>query len=181
MAGMGRRAMSSLVVVAAAGVLGGGCGGGAARPPARTAAGGARQTDATAVAVIRGWAGALARGDVAAASAYFATPSQVQISPGRPVATVRSQAGIRAVNAMLPCGAQLLDTRPMAGYIDALFLLGRRPGGDCGSGVGATARVAFLIRGGKIAVWRRVPDEPGDAARGTQPGTPRPSPAIRAT
>jgi hypothetical protein len=151
-----------------------GCGGAAHRAvaPAGAAAGAAAKSappaaddTAGAVAVIRAWSRALARGDVAAASAYFATPSQVQIAPEQPVVTVRSLADARAVNLALPCGARLLDSRPVDRYIDALFRLGRRPGADCGAGVGGTARVAFLIRGGKIAVWRRIADEPGDAAR----------------
>lgn len=127
------------------------------------------------MAVIRGWAQALARGDIGGASGYFATPSAFQLSPDQPVATVRSPAEVRAANLMLPCGARLLEARPVSGYIDALFVLTSRPGGACGSGVGATARVAFLIRAGKIAVWRRIPDEPGDGARGSRPpGAPLP-------
>ena len=159
-----RRVSRSLAAVACAGLLGG-CGG-AARTPA--AAGSGTAAD---VAVISGWAQALARGDIGGASAYFATPSSFQISPSQPVATVRSAAEVRAANLMLPCGARLLDARPLAGYVDALFVLTDRPGGACGSGVGATARVAFLIRGGKIAVWRRIPDEAGDAARGSRPSS----------
>jgi hypothetical protein len=143
----------------------GACGGGGHRaaPAARTAGEG--------VPVIRAWAQALARGDIAAAAAYFATPSRVQIAVGGPLATVRSAGEARSVNRLLPCGAKLLDTRPAGGYIDALFILTRRPGADCGSGVGATARVAFVIRAAKIAVWRRIADEPGDVTRAT-PGAP---------
>jgi hypothetical protein len=125
--------------------------------------------------VIAAWAQALARGDVGAAAAYFATPSRVQIAPGTPVATVRTLADARAVNLALPCGARLLDARPIRGHLDALFVLMRRPGADCGTGVGGTARVAFVIRAGRIADWRRIPDEPGDAAHaapGYRPGVP---------
>jgi hypothetical protein len=164
------------VVVAAALA---GCGGGshpAATPPARPAAAGATAAAASGeVAVIGGWARALAHGDVGAAAAYFATPSRVQIAPGEPTATVRTPADARAVNLALPCGAKLLGTRRIGGYIDALFGLMRRPGADCGSGVGGTARVAFVIRAGRIAVWRRIADEPGDAAHaapGFRPGAP---------
>jgi hypothetical protein len=160
------------VVVAAALA---GCGGGshpAAKPPATGATAAAASAE---VAVIGGWARALARGDVGAAAAYFATPSRVQIAPGEPTATVRTPADARAVNLALPCGARLLGTRRISGYIDALFGLMRRPGADCGSGVGGTARVAFVIRAGKIAVWRRIADEPGDAAHAApsfRPGAP---------
>ncbi len=129
--------------------------------------------------MIRAWSQALARGDVGAASDYFATPSRVQIAPGQPVAVVRTAGDARAVNRALPCGAKLLDARRVGGYVDALFLLMRRPGADCGAGVGGTARVAFVIRTGKIAVWRRIADEPGDAARAAPgfraPAQPAPS------
>jgi hypothetical protein len=172
---MTRLALRSIVGVIAALALGA-CGGGAHRAAAPAAGGAAAAAAAkstpppaddnrAAVAVIRAWSRALARGDVAAASAYFATPSQVQVAPQEPVVTVRSLADARAVNLALPCGAELLDSRPVDRYVDALFRLGRRPGADCGAGVGGTARVAFVIRGGKIAVWRRIADEPGDASR----------------
>jgi hypothetical protein len=168
---MRRPAVRSIVGVIAALALGG-CGGGArgaAAPAGGPAAAGstppATENARAAVAVIRAWSQALARGDVAAATAYFAIPSQVQIAPQAPMVTVRSETDARAVNMALPCGAQLLDSRPVDRYIDALFRLGRRPGADCGTGVGGTARVAFVIRGGKIAVWRRIADEPGDGAR----------------
>jgi hypothetical protein len=174
---------AALGVVLALGLLAG-CGS-SARPaaPARPAVAPAAEGPAAA-AVIRAWAAALARGDIAAAGAYFALPSTVQVDPAEPVATVRTAADARAVNLALPCGARLLDTRPVDSYVDALFLLGRRPGADCGAGVGGTARVAFVIRAGKIAVWRRLADEPGDASRAAhgyrapvapQPSGPRPS------
>jgi hypothetical protein len=150
---MAPRVSRSIVLVAALA----GCGGASHRPAGASPAGD--------VPVIRAWSQALARGDVGAAAAYFATPSSVQIAPGEPVAVVRTGADARAVNLALPCGAKLLDARRAGGYDDALFLLLRRPGADCGAGVGGTARVAFVIRAGKIAVWRRIADEPGDAAR----------------
>jgi hypothetical protein len=168
---MRRRAWGSIGGVLLAAALGA-CGGGSHRT-----ASAARPAD-DGVTVIRAWAQALARGDIAAAGAYFATPSRVQIAPGEPLATVRSAAEARSVNLMLPCGAKLLDTHPVGGYIDALFLLTGRPGADCGSGVGGTARVAFVIRAGRIAVWRRIPDEPGDAARAAPGAPPAPPRAV---
>ncbi|MEA2267225.1 MAG: hypothetical protein QOE27_2808 [Solirubrobacteraceae bacterium] len=173
MANMVERALGGMAgLMLGAGLAG--CGGGSAGRTAPPGAGhAAAGAPAAAVAVIRGWAEALARGDVVAAGAYFATPSRVQLDPREPVAVVRTAAEARSVNLMLPCGAKLLDARPVAGgYLDALFLLGRRPGAECGTGVGATGRVAFVIRSGKIAVWRRIPDEPGDANRSAPGGRP---------
>ena len=177
--GMRRRVSRSIAAAACAGGLAA-CGGAGPTAATKPAASGPPDGVRAAVAVIRAWSRALARGDVAAASAYFAIPSQVQIAPQAPVVTVRTAADARGVNLALPCGAQLLDTRPVDRYIDALFRLGRRPGADCGTGVGGTARVAFVIRGGKIAVWRRIADEPGDSARAAPgfraPAAPQPQP-----
>ena len=44
-----------------------------------------------------------------------------------------------------------------------------RPGGNCGSGTGNTAKAAFEIRDGKIVKWLRVMD-------GETPQTPRGDP-----
>ena len=176
---MAPRVSRSIVLVGLGAALGA-CGGGS-RPPVVPAAAGSSGD----VPVIRAWSQALARGDVAAAAAYFATPSSVQIAPGQPVAVVRTGADARAVNLALPCGARLLDARRVGGYLDALFVLMRRPGADCGAGVGGTARVAFVIRAGKIAVWRRIADEPGDAARAAPgfraPAQPTPLPSTART
>ncbi len=166
---MKTRALGSIVGVVA--LTAGGCGGAAAHRGAPAAARTPAPAATAGVGVIRAWSQALARGDVAAAAAFFAVPSQVQIATGEPAATVRSAAEARSVNLLLPCGAKLLDARPVGGYLDALFLLTTRPGAAC-KGIGATARVAFVISAGKIAVWRRIPDEAGDAARGAPGGPP---------
>ena len=45
------------------------------------------------------------------------------------------------------------------GFVIATFRLTERPGrGRCGSGTGATARTALLVRDGHITDWLRVPD-----------------------
>ncbi|HEU0316691.1 MAG TPA: hypothetical protein VFR49_05135, partial [Solirubrobacteraceae bacterium] len=79
------------IVLAGLGAALAGCGG-ASHPAAAPAGAGPGGQ----VPVIRAWSQALARGDVAAAAAYFATPSTVQIAPGEPVAVVRSGADARA-------------------------------------------------------------------------------------
>jgi hypothetical protein len=133
------------------------------------------------VAVIRNWSSELAGGHVAAASAYFATPSVLQVDPNYPAVTLRTQAAVRAANQAFPCGAKLLSTRLVDGYVDALFLLGDRPGGGpggCGTGTGLTARVAFRIRAGLIVSWLRIPDEPGDSSHdGPGAGAPPAAPS----
>jgi hypothetical protein len=136
----------------------------------------ASTTATGAVAVIRDWSSQLAAGHVAAASAYFATPSVIQVDPAAPAVTLHTQADVRAANQAFPCGARLLSTRVVSGYVDSLFLLGNRPGGGpggCGSGTGLTARVAFVIRSGRIVQWLRIPNEPGDSAHDS-PGAQAP-------
>jgi hypothetical protein len=108
-------------------------------------------------AVIRAWANTLRTGDVEAAAHYFALPSVV--SNGTAPVTLRTRSQARRFNESLPCGAVLERTYREGRYTAAVFRLTERPGsGRCGSGVGAKARTAFLVRAGKIRQWRRVPD-----------------------
>ena len=132
-------------------------------------------------AVVRGWSDALRLGQLERAAAYFAVPSVVQLEPNGPLGTIRSRADARSFDELLPCGATLISARRVGRFIDALFLLTMRPGTQC-TGTGFTARTAFEIAGGKIAQWRRAPNEPGDSRFAKPqsvpaPGQPGPSPA----
>jgi hypothetical protein len=109
--------------------------------------------------VIRAWADALRRGDVARAAAYFSLPAIVQ--NGTPPLRLTTRAEVRAFNASLPCGARLVRTSTSGRYVKAVFRLTERPGpGRCGSGTGQTVSTAFVVRGDKISEWRRLPDRP---------------------
>jgi hypothetical protein len=110
------------------------------------------------VQVIEGWVDTLASGDVEGAADYFALPSVVE--NGTPPITLHTHADAVTFNRSLPCGAKLIRARPAGRLIDATFRLTERPGGDCGSGTGLKARTAFLIRDGKIELWRRLPNRP---------------------
>jgi hypothetical protein len=116
------------------------------------------------VIVIEGWVDALAKGDVDGAAGYFALPSVVE--NGTAPLTLRSRADAVAFNESLPCGAKLVGARPAGRFIAATFRLTQRPGGDCGSGVGELARTAFVVRGGKIVQWRRLPNPPRQGGGG---------------
>jgi len=107
-------------------------------------------------AVIQGWSEALLGGDVEKATSFFALP--VTVSNGTPPVTLRTRAQVQLFNRTLPCGARLTGVRRRGRYLEASFRLTERPGGQCGQGVGGAARTAFLIRGGRIAEWRRVPE-----------------------
>jgi hypothetical protein len=109
----------------------------------------------SAAGVIRAWADALRGGDVKRAARFFGVPSVV--SNGTPPITLRSRAAVRLFNASLPCGAVLERTYRQGRYTAAVFRLTERPGpGRCGTGKGARARTAFIVREGKIRQWRRL-------------------------
>ncbi len=132
------------------------------------------------VAVIRGWSDALRHGDVAGAARYFQLPSELINGPdadGRfselPIGTERAAV---AANELLPCGATLVNTDLRGRWIDALFIIGTRPGpggGGC-QGTRTTARVYFVVHAGRIVDWVRAPPQAGDDAvlsGGPSPGT----------
>lgn len=122
-----------------------------------------------AIAVIRGWADALQRGDVHGAGGYFSLPSEMIPGPDAKgdaiVLTIRTRAQADAAQSALPCGARFVSADQRGKYVNALFRLTGRsgPGGsDCGSGAGLTARTNFVIAHNRIQEWIRAPDDPGD-------------------
>jgi hypothetical protein len=119
--------------------------------------------------VINAWLRALRRGDVTRAAHFFALPSKFQNVT--PVLTVDSERERIAVNLSLPCGAKAVDMGGAGAYTIVTFKLTKRPGGDCGSGVGGTARGAIRVERGKITEWYRLPDKPG----GDQQAPPAPT------
>lgn len=127
-----------------------------------------RDGDPRAIKVIRLWTDALRRSDVRAASALWAVPSKVQ--NGTPVLTLASVADVRLFNDSLSCGSQLVSAQGARnGFTVAVFKLTQRPGADCGTGVGNDARTAILVRGGRIAEWYRLPDDPDAPAPSPTP------------
>jgi hypothetical protein len=121
------------------------------------------------VAVIRGWADSLRRGDVAGANSYFRVPSRV--SNGGPPFELRSKSAVDVFNRTLPCGARLVSARLQRdGFVLATFRLTERPGrGECGTGTGELARTLFDIERGKIVQWLRAvdPQPPSEGPGGT--------------
>jgi limonene-1,2-epoxide hydrolase len=119
--------------------------------------------------VINAWLRALRRGDVRKAAHYFALPSKFQNVT--PVLTIDSEQERRAINESLSCGAVAIEMGAAGVYTIVTFKLTRRPGGECGSGVGDKARGAIRVERGKIKEWYRLPDRPG----GPQQAPPAPS------
>jgi hypothetical protein len=157
----------ALAVSVVASVAVAGCGGGKEKAPAGTATAPAVPAPVVAPGVSRGaanivrrWADTLRRGDVEAATTFFAVPSFV--ANGGPPAHLTTRAAILHFNRSLPCGARLVRAdRARRGFVIATFVLTERPGpGTCGSGTGATARTAFRVRNGRITDWLRVQDLP---------------------
>src|SRR4051794_3914206 len=130
-----------------------GCGGGG-KPAAATAS-----RPATPETVVRAWAADLRRGDVDAAAARFAVPAIVMNDA--PAVRLDTRAEIRRFNAGLTCGGRITRVVPHEGVLLVTFVLTRRPGADCGAGVGGTAQTAFDVRRGHIVRWLRLPDDPG--------------------
>ena len=150
---MTARAIAVLGVLGIAALSGCGSSGG----DSTTIPGGA---DPATVRVIRGWADELRAGDVTAASERFAIPSVIQ--NGTPPLRLTSRSEVEAFNQSLPCGATLTEAVSIDRYTIATFKLTERPGpGECGNGVGETAKTAFVVRKGLITQWRRVVDSEG--------------------
>jgi hypothetical protein len=128
--------------------------------------------------VIKGWADTLRRGRVAAAARYFTVPALVSNNtPG--VAVLRTRADVEEFNATLPCGARLLRTRRGSdGFVVGIFELTDREGahGQCGTGVGEQAAVAFKVQDGHISEWVRVDAAPGGGGGGGEAPEPVPTP-----
>jgi hypothetical protein len=124
--------------------------------------------DPDAVEVIEHWSDELRAGDVLAASERFAIPSLVQ--NGTPPLQLRDRRDVETFNRSLPCGAKLTEAVSSGKYTIATFELTERPGeGECGDGVGETAKTAFVIHNDLITEWRRVVDAPGGEPPSTAP------------
>jgi hypothetical protein len=131
------------------------CGGSGSTSAIGTTSTVAGDANAADVKVIDGWVTALRRGDVDAASKYFAIPSVAENGPI--LAHIRSLDDARRFNESLPCGARLVRADSAGEFTTATFRLTERPGpGVCGPGTGGIAKTSFVIRDGKIVQWRRV-------------------------
>ena len=115
--------------------------------------------DATAVRVINRWLKVLRRGQEAKAARFWATGAKFQNAT--PVLTIDTPIEKLAIQRSLPCGARIKQAGGPAPFVVLVFVLTQRRGGDCGTGVGHTARGAIRVAHGRIAEWYRLPDAPG--------------------
>jgi hypothetical protein len=151
-----------LVLLVAASLDAAGCGHGAhAKDAAQPRA---SSTPIPGADVVRAWSDALRHGDVDAATGRFGVPAVV--ANGSPEIRLTTRAQVRAFNSSLSCGSRVTDVVPHAGLLIVTFELTDRPGGNCGDGVGHSAKVALQVRKGRIVRWLRLPTEgaaPSDA------------------
>ena len=126
--------------------------------------------------IVRGWSDALRRGHVAAAARYFSVPA-LAVNPAP--AFLATAADVESFNRELPCGAKLVKMRRSAepAFVVGIFRLTERPGsGDCGTGTGNLAAVAFRIYRGHITSWIRA-----DSELATPTPTPKAGPSATPT
>jgi hypothetical protein len=120
--------------------------------------------------VINAWLRALRHGQVKRAAHYFALPSKFQNAT--PVLIVKTEAERIAVNLSLPCGAKAREMGGAGAYTIVKFELTKRPGAECGTGVGGTARGAIRVERRRIKEWYRLPDQPGSRQQAPEPEGP---------
>jgi hypothetical protein len=115
--------------------------------------------DAASVKVIARWLRALRSGDEAKAARYWATGAKFQNAT--PVLTIDTPVEKLAIQKSLTCGAKIRHANGPAPFVVLVFVLTQRPGADCGTGAGHTARGAIRVAHGQIVEWYRLPDDPG--------------------
>jgi hypothetical protein len=98
--------------------------------------------------VIRGWSTAVNDADYERAGSFFAAGAVVEQQPLE--LRLPDQAAAARFSSGLPCRADVTDVEDE----------GRS--GACAEG--GRARVRFVIREGKIAEWRQLPETPGEVA-----------------
>jgi hypothetical protein len=106
-------------------------------------------------AVVRAWSAALNAGDNEAAAALFARGALV-IQGGISFRLPDAAAAARW-NADLPCSGTITSIHVDEDVVIAVFALGHRVTSSCDAPPGTLAAAAFLIEGGKIAVWQQIP------------------------
>jgi limonene-1,2-epoxide hydrolase len=104
--------------------------------------------------VVRAWSKALNADDNVAAGALFAP--NARIVQGALDVRLRTRALAVAFNASLPCSGKILALRVSGDRVTATFVLGERPHHRCDA-PGGKAAALFVIRNGKIALWKQIP------------------------
>jgi limonene-1,2-epoxide hydrolase len=117
-------------------------------------AAGTAQATATPEQVVHAWSHALNRNDNVAAARLFALNARV-VQPGVDV-RLSSRGLAVGFNNALPCAGKVVDLRVAGARVLATFLLGERPKHRCDA-PGQKAAALFVVRDGKIVLWKQVP------------------------
>jgi limonene-1,2-epoxide hydrolase len=104
--------------------------------------------------VVRAWSKALDANRNVAAARLFAPNARV-VQPGVDV-RLRTRALAIAFNAALPCAGRIVRLAVKGNRATATFVLGHRPQHRC-DGPGQKAAALFVVRAGKIVLWRQIP------------------------
>ena len=118
------------------------------------AAAGTAQAAATPAQVVRAWSRALNANENKRAAALFAPNARV-VQPGLDV-RLSSKALRLAFNESLPCSGRIVRITVTGNRALATFVLGERPKHRC-DGPGDKAAALFVVRNGKIVLWKQVP------------------------
>jgi len=118
------------------------------------AAAGSAEAAATPAQVVRAWSHALNANDNEHAGRLFAMNARI-VQPGVDV-RLNSHALAVAFNDSLPCAGKIVKLHVTGDRATATFVLGQRPKHRC-DGPGQEAAALFVIRGGKIVLWKQVP------------------------
>lgn len=110
--------------------------------------------------VIRGWSTAVNDADYERAGSFFAAGAVVEQQPLE--LRLPDQAAAARFSSGLPCRADVTDVEDEGRSSLAVFRLREGRSGACAEG--GRARVRFVIREGKIAEWRQLPETPGEVA-----------------
>jgi limonene-1,2-epoxide hydrolase len=104
--------------------------------------------------IVRAWSRALNANDNERAAQLFALGARV-VQPGVD-GRLRTHALAVLFNNALPCAGRIVAVRLAGARVTATFVLGQRPLHRCDA-PGAKAAALFVIRNGKIVLWRQVP------------------------
>ena len=110
--------------------------------------------------VIRAWSEAVNDSDYKRAGSFFAAGAVVEQQPLE--LRLPDEAAAARFSSGLPCRADVTDVEDEGESSLAAFRLREGRSGACAQG--GRARVRFVIRDGKIAEWRQLPETPGEVA-----------------
>ena len=122
----------------------------------------AANASASPAAVARAWSKNLNANRNVAAARLFASNARV-IQPGVNVVLTSRELAI-GFNDALPCAGRIVAIQVHGDRAVATFVLGQRPKHHCNA-PGAKAAALFVVRGGKITLWKQVAVPNPDAGK----------------